>query len=177
MRERQPFTFLGNIKSFHFLHSVVSSFDDAKWFSYGGRRVGIAAENTDTIPLIHDTKNKLNSFVKHQDYDTFEPFIEEVALLLDSPAQIQQAMLTRLRAGSVIGRHKDKGEVTARTHRIHLPIMTNPQCIFTVDAESRHMEAGDVWIIDNVDKYHSVVNNGSTHRVHLIIDALPLYNE
>ena len=86
--------------------------------------------------------------------------------------KVQQAMLTKLNANTVIPRHKDVGPLTVKTHRIHVPVITNTQCIFTVDTESKNLEAGDIWIIDNVGRYHSVENKGQQDRVHLIIDAI-----
>jgi hypothetical protein len=176
MKESQAFTFIGNLSSFANLLSMVEEFTHDDWLNYRGRRVGIAAENSDTIPLIHDAKNRLGSFVCHERTDLFMPFIHDVVALLDEDCIIQQAMFTRLHAGVSIGRHKDKGEVTAKTHRIHVPVITNNECIFTVDDISKHLQAGEIWIIDNVDKFHSVANMGTIDRVHLIIDAMPLYN-
>jgi aspartyl/asparaginyl beta-hydroxylase (cupin superfamily) len=81
-------------------------------------------------------------------------------------------MLTNLKAGTVIPRHRDRGPITAKTHRIHVPVITNTKCIFSVGDESRNLDAGQIWIIDNVNRYHSVENKGETDRVHLIIDAI-----
>jgi hypothetical protein len=81
-------------------------------------------------------------------------------------------MLTRLRAGAVIPRHKDEGPLTAKTHRIHVPVTTNTGCIFSVGEESKNLGVGQIWVIDNVNRYHSVENAGDTDRVHLIIDAI-----
>jgi quercetin dioxygenase-like cupin family protein len=72
----------------------------------------------------------------------------------------------------VIPRHRDKGPLTAKTHRIHVPVITNSGCIFSVGDESKNLKAGQIWIIDNVNRYHSVENNGDSDRVHLIIDAI-----
>ncbi len=85
---------------------------------------------------------------------------------------VQQAMLTRLRAGTVIPRHRDRGPLTAKTHRIHVPVITNTECIFKVGDESMNLDAGEIWVIDNVNRYHSVKNLGNTDRIHLIIDAI-----
>jgi hypothetical protein len=48
----------------------------------------------------------------------------------------------------------------------------NTKCIFSVGDESKNLDAGQIWIIDNVNRYHSVENKGETDRVHLIIDAI-----
>jgi aspartyl/asparaginyl beta-hydroxylase (cupin superfamily) len=84
----------------------------------------------------------------------------------------QQAMLAKLKAGTVIPRHMDKGPLTAKTHRIHVPVITNEGCIFNVGNESMNLKSGQIWVIDNVNRYHSVENTGHDDRVHLIIDAI-----
>jgi hypothetical protein len=53
-----------------------------------------------------------------------------------------------------------------------VPVITNTECIFSVGDESRNLDAGQIWIIDNVNRYHSVENKGNNDRVHLIIDAI-----
>jgi hypothetical protein len=172
MKENSPFTYLGQMENFHSIYEKVSLFTEPDWVKYSERKVGIAAENSDTIPLMYDPKNIFNSFTKHALYEEFETFISEVLSMYPEKIHPQQAMFTRMRAGAKIGRHKDKGPVTFRTHRIHVPITTNPECIFTVEEEERNLKPGEVWVIDNVDKYHSVRNLGTTSRIHLIIDAI-----
>lgn len=147
------------------------------WSSYTKRKTagGAAAENTDTIPLMYDVKHRLNSEVLHENYERFNKYISEVVLYTEKKigkTSVKQAMLTRLKAGLVIPRHKDKGPLTAKTHRIHVPVITNTECIFTVGSDSMNLEPGQIWVIDNVNRYHSVENNGNNDRIHLIIDAI-----
>jgi hypothetical protein len=82
----------------------------------------------------------------------------------------KQSMLTRLNPGGLIKPHKDKGPITHKTHRVHLPITTNNRCIFTVGDAAINLKPGDIWIIDNTDQYHSVENLGTSPRIHLIVD-------
>lgn len=175
----ESFNFLntGQIKSIQEIQKIVNTFDDNKWNEFLERKKtkGIAADKTDTIPLIYD--HKLINPVKHKDFNTFEEFIEEVLKNIESAfgqCIAKQAMLTRLHSGISIPRHKDRGPITAKTHRIHVAILTNEKCIFTVENESVNMKPGEVWAIDNVGKYHSVSNMGKTHRVHLIVDVCPI---
>jgi quercetin dioxygenase-like cupin family protein len=172
MKESQPFIYLGKLPNFEELLLSVSFLTDEDWVSYSGRRKGIAAEKSDTIPLMYDKKHIFNSHNTHAKYKDFEKFIEAAVSLHKEPIKVQQAILTRLKPGAKIGRHKDVGPITVKTHRIHIPVITNTECIFTVDDIKKHLSPGEVWIIDNVDKYHSVVNEGRESRVHLIIDAI-----
>jgi len=177
MKESESFKFLGETPSFTSLLSEVSLLSEEDWIRYRERkrRGGAAAERTDTIPLIYDPTQSINSHIVHHKYETFSPYIGLIMDLVNESlgtTSIKQAMITRLRSGSVIGRHKDKGPLTAKTHRIHVPVITNQQCLFTVDDEVRNLQAGEIWLIDNVGRYHSVENRGEQDRVHLIIDAM-----
>lgn len=175
MNESFSFFNLGVISDLETLQSIVVSFSEEEWLKYAARkrRGGIAAENTDTIPLLYNLNQNSSEPIEHEYFHIFKSFIDQVALLSEQNnfgSDVQQAMVTRLKSRTSIGRHMDKGPMTAKNHRIHVPIFTNKECIFTVGDESLSLESGDIWIIDNVGKYHSVANMGATDRVHLIID-------
>ena len=58
----------------------------------------------------------------------------------------------------------------AYSHRIHVPIITNNECIFTVNNEKVPMDIGYAIEINNLLP-HSVNNKSATKdRVHLIFD-------
>lgn len=81
-------------------------------------------------------------------------------------------LLTELRAGQRIARHRDSGELLERTHRCHLPIITNPDVRFLIDDKPYYLRPGTAWELDNM-RPHGVENRGSTGRVHLICNILP----
>jgi aspartyl/asparaginyl beta-hydroxylase (cupin superfamily) len=113
--------------------------------------------------------------MKHKNYDKFFCHLSDLLECIKSDlghVSVRQAILTRLCSGDEIKRHKDVGPITKQTHRIHVPIVTNEDCIFTIAEESRNLKAGEIWIIDNTDRYHSVANNGNLDRVHLIVDVI-----
>ena len=177
MKENEAFLLIGDMPSFGELLNDVLSLTQEDWVEYKKRKAagGVAAENTDTIPLVYDLKHRIDSGILHKDYERFSRYVDEVTMVVMKKigeVKVQQAMLTNLRAGTVIPRHKDKGPLTAKTHRIHVPIVTNKKCIFSVGEESKNLETGQIWVIDNVGRYHSVENNGTQDRVHLIIDAI-----
>jgi aspartyl/asparaginyl beta-hydroxylase (cupin superfamily) len=178
MKEEFSLKMLGNIPSFESLSMSVSQFSDQEWNKYRDRAKakGLAAENSDTIPLLYDPRQKIHSGNFHENYKDFEKYINEIREIACSffgEIEPKQAMLTRLHSGVEIKRHRDRGPLTARTHRVHLSVVTNELCIFTVGEESINMKSGEVWAIDNVGKYHSVKNGGDNHRIHLIIDFYP----
>ena len=176
MKEQQAFSYLGDITNIGLLVSLVTALSDDDWREYKERKSngGIAGGVTDTIPLIYDEEQRINSNIQHRWFETFRPFIENVVYVAQmklGPLSINQAMLTRLEKSSHIRRHKDMGPITAKTHRIHVPICTSEKCIFTVGDTSMSLPSGQIWLIDNVGEFHSVSNNGDSPRIHLIIDA------
>lgn len=55
--------------------------------------------------------------------------------------------------------------------RLHIPIITNPNVIFILDSKRLIMNEGECWYI-NANFTHSVANNGSEDRIHLVIDGI-----
>ena len=175
--EEFSFKFLGNMPSFESILEIVGRIDEKGWIEYSDRKRfgGIAAEKTDTVPIIYNHNPLSTVEIIHPMMSAMSPYLDEVKYVAGEffgPVETRQAMLTRLPPGAEIKRHKDRGPVTAKTHRVHLPVLTNSRCIFTVGDEAVHMKAGELWAIDNVGKYHSVSNAGESHRVHLIIDLI-----
>ena len=177
MKENNAFFFIGDMPSFAGLLNEVLNLTTEDWTRYTERKKtgGIASKNTHTIPLMYDKKHRLNSKILHENYDIFSAYIEEIVLAASKhlgDVYTQQAMLAKLTAGTVIPTHMDKGPLTAKTHRIHVPVLTNEECIFSVGNESMNLKPGQIWLIDNVNRYHGVENTGNSDRVHLIIDAI-----
>lgn len=80
--------------------------------------------------------------------------------------------LLRLGPGSIIHEHRDRGASYADGFlRLHVPITTNEHTRFIVDDEVLPMRPGECWYA-NFGLPHSVHNEGTIDRVHLIIDAL-----
>ena len=176
MKENEPFTYLGFYENLNELVSVITSFSESDWSYYKARKNtgGIASYNTDTIPLLY-SPNATNpkQMEKHQHHSIFSRHIEELCRIASKElgkVVEKQSMITRLLPGKSIKRHKDMGEITAKTHRVHLPIISNQLCTFRVEDVSLHLKPGDIWVIDNTNRYHSVDNLGESTRVHLIID-------
>jgi hypothetical protein len=177
MKENNAFLFIGDMPSFAGLLDEVLVLTTEDWTKYTERKKtgGVASKTTETIPLMYDTKHRINSKILHQNYERFSMYIEEIVSSTWEhlgEVKTQQAMLAKLNAGTVIPRHMDKGPLTAKTHRIHVPVITNEGCIFNVGNESMNLKSGQIWVIDNVNRYHSVENTGHDDRVHLIIDAI-----
>lgn len=82
------------------------------------------------------------------------------------------AIIANLPAGARIPRHIDKGAYFEKSHRIHLPIKTNPNVLFHCGDETINMKEGTFYEISNTNCAHGVKNNSNEDRYHYIIDLL-----
>lgn len=78
-------------------------------------------------------------------------------------------LLVKLSPGRSILPHKDMEGMDKYYDRFHIVLQSNPQVSFHADDEEVNMCEGDIWWFNHTSM-HSVYNNGTTDRVHLIID-------
>lgn len=84
----------------------------------------------------------------------------------------ESVRLLRLAPGSVIKEHTDYClSYDEGFFRLHVPIQTNSKLEFYIDSERVTMTPGECWYGD-FGKTHSVINNGTTARVHLVMDCV-----
>jgi hypothetical protein len=82
-----------------------------------------------------------------------------------------RSRLMRLAPGATVPPHVDVNYYW-RTHvRLHIPVTTTPEVLFTCGDETAHMKAGECWVFDTW-KQHHVRNGGSATRVHLVLDTV-----
>lgn len=81
--------------------------------------------------------------------------------------RLQYALLPQ---GAEIPRHSDIG-ILKFLHRLHVPITTHKDVIFTVENINYKLERGRLYELNNVLE-HSVKNNSPINRVHLLIDLM-----
>lgn len=85
---------------------------------------------------------------------------------------IIRAMAARLMAGAVITPHRDSHPSFHHSHRIHVPVTTNPRVRFMIDGRPFQLKVGAAYEINN-QKTHSVMNRGAEHRITFIFDYVP----
>jgi quercetin dioxygenase-like cupin family protein len=144
-----------------------------------------AHTRTQTIKLIFDADYRHTDPTVHAAFADFKPLIAPLMAHIrgyylqtlrqrrvaekNGSGYFIRAILTRLAPKAVITPHADDGHSLRRCHRIHVPIVTHPQCLFTVGALTWNMPAGEMWEINN-RRIHAVRNDGDAHRIHLILD-------
>lgn len=82
--------------------------------------------------------------------------------------RVIRAMAAKLISGGRIPVHKDGHASFAAAHRIHVPLVTNPDVDFVIRGVSNHLEEGVAYEVSNLD-YHAVTNRGPD-RIHFIFD-------
>jgi hypothetical protein len=85
------------------------------------------------------------------------------------PSVISKCFFPKLLALGTIRPHIDGGDTLELVHRIHIPLVTNEDVIFTVGGESINMKEGCAYEINN-QEMHGVRNYSNQHRIHLMVD-------
>jgi len=81
--------------------------------------------------------------------------------------------LMSLEAGGKILPHRDAGGgYEDGVARLHIPIITDPRVLFSIDGETVHFPAATTWYM-NANCLHAVENNSPIERIHLVIDCVP----
>jgi len=70
------------------------------------------------------------------------------------------------------GMHRDPRVFHRFSHRMHIPVITNPGAKLQVENTSQHLEKYGVYLFNNL-KLHRSFNNGNDLRVHVILDMMP----
>ena len=159
---------------------------DAEWTADAFRQKTFEVhKQTQTIRMIMDEDGRHRDPTYHSSYQTYKELLEPVETFIRR--QFEQTLkarrlrkkhgrgyfirmiLVKLLADGSIPRHVDQGETLAKSHRMHLPIITNEQNLFSVGDAEVHMKAGEVWEINN-RREHGDVNGGREDRIHLIVD-------
>jgi hypothetical protein len=84
-------------------------------------------------------------------------------------AEFPRVMLARMAPGGVIKPHVDANPAAKWPHKIHVPLLTNPQVRFLVGENVYHFPEGEAVEVNNLG-IHAVRNDGATDRIHLIFE-------
>ena len=115
---------------------------------------------------------------RHQDCPLLEQYRDQIDQILETLKDHYHfvdycAVIANLPAGETILEHIDSPSVFKSSHRIHLPIKTNPDVWFSCGPEKINMKEGTFYEISNTDCKHGVKNDSSEDRYHYIIDLYP----
>ena len=96
------------------------------------------------------------------------PYLSQV--FASTKAVVGRSRLMRLAGQAEVTRHADQGYYWAERVRVHVPIVTQPTVRFECGGEVINMAPGECWIFDTW-RQHSVHNDATLSRVHLVIDT------
>jgi len=171
--ENFNFKFIANI-NVEKLKNKLASLTDDNWneFTFRQETYDVHAK-TLTIPLIFSKDFESENVNYHPGFEHFANEIKVLATIFEEKlgfGYITRAILVNLKANSTIPEHIDSGSSLDACHRMHIPLITNSQCEFRVGIETIRMKSGEIWEINNTNKFHSVKNFGEENRIHLIVD-------
>ena len=110
-----------------------------------------------------------------------EPVMSPIREIISRlPCQFERIRFMKLAAGKSLRKHNDNIDQDIESKkivRIHIPIRTNSEVVFTMyendedeNGEKLNLKAGHFYYLD-VTKPHSVSNNSSIDRYHLVVDC------
>ncbi len=158
------------------LKERVKSIPEPLWKSENEDKPNKFARLNDTRHIIFRYVNADNVFDFHEFplwdewKDMLLPIMEQAAKSLGYENYcFPRAMLAWLPAGGEISRHSD-GNASHYVHKIHVPLITNPETIFHVGRQARHLPEGELVEVNN-KRTHSVKNDGDQDRIHFIFEC------
>jgi len=106
------------------------------------------------------------------------PLFAEIQALIDDKLRplfpncdVMRVQLAELPPGEVIKPHRDLN-ILSLIHRMHVPIVTHPMVKFIIAGKTFFLAEGELYDLNNA-VVHSVENQSTVMRVHLMIDMLP----
>ena len=176
-----PFRVVTNI-SLDALDNIINNIEEPDWYSSDYRKNSFNMSGVASIPIYHTplcvsaqcNNGAIRDIKKQLLYDKYFPLIEPILNELRKHYDFTQyaAFLARLSPYSNIGMHTDLGNFLTLCHRIHIPLVTNPNIEYIIEDKSYYWEKGSIYEFDNT-LMHGVSNKSDRHRIHLVIN---LYN-
>ena len=170
-------TFLDHNVSFKKVKTKYTKGDDwtaISFHGYGKDPLDILKPGVLKSSVKIDTKLQYTSL---KDEIVMKPILE---ILQKLPCTYERVRFMKLVKGKVIGKHSDKIDKDIESKkiiRIHIPIRTNKDVIFTLyesnkdkQGQSHNLKTGHFYYTD-VSKPHAVQNNSKEDRIHLVVDC------
>ena len=95
---------------------------------------------------------------------------EVIQKIEDAGLHPRRARISVLKADGKPRRHSD-GQADEYAVRLHIPIITNPGCVFACDEGNAHLPADGHGYLLAVNRMHQIFNWGDSDRFHLIMNV------
>ncbi len=160
------------------LIDLVTGLDESAWRANQYRQNAYSVhEHTESLVMVFCSGWPEMTVSKEESWDTLHehavPLMQGI-LKAHYPkgGTIIRAMAAKLKTGGVIAPHRDTHQSFVHSHRIHVPITTNPGVRFMIDGRPHQLAVGRAYEINNQHN-HSVMNSGTEDRITFIFDYLP----
>lgn len=174
--EQRNFKLLKHDVDLEFIKRKLARIPERAWQGSGREETYQVHRQTQSLLLIHDADFRHFNPTYRDLYADFrrelEPIFDYLENYYGGDGFIVRALFARLAAGSRIDSHTDGLYSLLKCHRVHIPIVTNEQVVFTIGGEEKILREGEMWEINNAT-LHSVDNRGEMDRIHLIVDWVP----
>ena len=114
-------------------------------------------------------KNIKNHALYNKYSSLIEKSLKQITDKTDIKVKDYLCFFARLRPNGKVGEHKDTGNFLETCHRIHIPIVTHPECKYIIEGVEYHWETGKVYEFDNT-RDHGVDNRNNAWRIHLMFN-------
>ena len=156
----------------------VTGLDESAWQANQYRQNAYSVhEHTESLVMVFCNGWPELTVSKEESWDTLQEFAVPLmhgilAAHYPKGGTIIRAMAAKLKSGGVIAPHRDTHQSFIHSHRIHVPITTNPGVRFMIDGRPHQLAVGHAYEINNQHN-HSVMNSGTEDRITFIFDYLP----
>lgn len=178
MNINEPLKTLGEVDA-EALKDAILKLDETAWLANRNRQTEYEVHRqTESIVLVFcDGPMEDMAISKESGWDLLAdvavPVMHDLIGRFYSPGgTIIRAMAAKLLSGGRINPHFDSHASFRHSHRIHVPITTNPRVRFTIDGKPFRLEPGKAYEVNN-QKTHSVINSGKEDRITFIFDYMP----
>ncbi|MFT5504505.1 MAG: hypothetical protein ACI845_004254 [Gammaproteobacteria bacterium] len=159
-----------------FIKRKLKKITEQTWNRSGREKTYEVHKQTQSLLLIHDDDFRHYKPTYHPAYDQFKkelkPVFESISRHYGGNGFIARTLFARLSGRGKIDQHTDGLFSLLKCHRIHIPVKTNDEVVFTIGGEEKVLKEGEMWEINNAT-LHAVENRSDESRIHLIIDWVP----
>jgi len=132
-------------------------------------------------PGVLKSSTKIDTKLQYTTLINLEEMKPVLEILDKLPCSYERVRFMKLVKGKVIGKHSDKIDKDIENGnivRVHIPIRTSKDVIFTIYENARdkqghdhNLKTGHFYYTD-VSKPHAVQNNSNEDRIHLVVDCV-----
>ena len=159
-----------------FIKRKLAKIPERTWHGSDREKTYEVHKQTLALLLIHDDDFRHYNPTYHDLYTEFrkelKPIFDFIAAHFDHNGYIVRALFARLEGNGRIDTHTNGLFSLLKCHRIHIPIITNDEVVFTIGGEEKVLGEGEMWEINNAT-LHAVDNRIDENRIHLIVDWVP----